>query len=354
MDDNRLMRVPPGRLACGIVLAMVVGGLLPLIITLEAMLLFPVFMVGGILLVYLYCYAGPVPAGLYILSQLVSCAYLGGATITLAAVVTNILPGMVTIRGIQLKQPFFAQLKRSIAMYVGGLLLAIVYAYAVYGGGMITRFMNLLRAQYDHMPDDYFAPFIDMYNNAMAGVSTMTIEVFRGQLNGMLDLMQQAYAASLAGMLMAGAMLSGVLSTLWGNWKMASRGFATSQSFVGMSYWFLPSRVTSACLFMLAAGWLISRGSYASGHTVYSTIGIIVGAVFAVQAAAAIDRRLMRGTMRTSARRSVITVVMALALFLPTLQTAVIMIGALSALFGSHGSIRLWLNNRQFHDNNGQ
>ena len=138
-----------------------------------------------------------------------------------------------------------------------------------------------------------------------------------------------------------------LLVVLWGNWSMARQGTATNESFVGMSGWFLPAQLSFGMMGLWLVVLILMYGGYASGATVYMTIGQAVGAVFAVQFLCALDRRMMRGGSGLSGRRVMIVLLSVAALIFRSLGTFMAYVGAASALFGSHGAIKLWVQKKQ-------
>lgn len=347
MDSRQVIRVPVGRAVGSAVLGLVLGALLPLLALFQVTLLVPVLMLGGMLAVWLRARAGWWPAIALAAAATASTAFFMGVQVALMLLAAALLPSLVVLRGMSQKAPFFDQMKVGIAAYVAGLLTATVIAYVSFGGGMVARFVDLIRAEYDRMPDAALQPFVEWANSMMVvngtmGVERMTVDLFRAQLTGVLDLMEQTYAQALPGTLLCGAMLSGVLSVLWGNWTMARQGLATNESFVGMSRWFLPAQVTLGALGLWLAGVVLVYSGYESGATVSFTIGEVAGAVFAIQALSALDRRMVRAGRSTTRRRVLITLLAAVALILRDVGAVLAYVGVASALFGSHGVVRRW------------
>lgn len=349
MEFNQVRPASPGAVAGYTVLALAVGALLPMAVVLQISLLVPVLMLGGILASKLRVRGGWVPVGALLAATLASGMWLMGLMPALALVTASQLPALAVMSMMQKKAPFFSQMKAGIIAYAAGLLAGMLIAYAAFGSGMVARFINLLRAQYDSMPDSALQPLVEMVNSMMAvgARQPMTVEDFRGALNGVLDLMQQAYAQTLPGALLSGAVISGMLTVLWGNWTMARQGTATNDSFVGMSGWFLPSQLTFGMLGLWLVGLILMYSGYASGATVYMTIGQTVGAVFAVQFLCALNRRMLRGGSGLSGRRVMIVLLTIGALVFRSLGTFMAFVGAASALFGSHGAIKLWMQKKQ-------
>ena len=245
----------------------------------------------------------------------------------------------------QIAEPFIWTFGDANSILLSSLLLLLI------GGGMIAKFVDVLRAEYNRMPDAALQPMVDWVNAMLpaAGQSPiqgMTVTSFRYQLSGVLDLMQQTYAEIVPGALLSGAILSGILSVLWANWTMARRGMASNESFIGMSGWFLPSQLTLGAVGLWAVGLILMATGSANGTTVYMTIAQSVGALFAVQALCALDRRLLRADRPLNRRRLLIGLLAVAAMLLRGLGSALAYIGAASALAGSHGAIRQWTRNR--------
>ena len=250
-------RLPAGKMVGAIVLAAVLGMLLPLITLAQITLLLPVLMLGGLFAVYLQCYGGPAPACTFLAVGLISAGWLTGSTLMWILLAASLLPAAPLVFGISRKQPFFEQLRNAIVFYALGLLAALLIAYGSFGSGMIAKLMDAIRSEFARMPDAAFRPFVDAINSALGasglqGFGAFTVQTYRAQLSGVLDLMQRTYAQTLPGTLLSGVVLSGTLSVLWGNWTLARRGMSTNESFIGMIRWFLPARIT-ALLMCLSA-----------------------------------------------------------------------------------------------------
>ncbi|MBR0367551.1 MAG: hypothetical protein IJH86_04045 [Clostridia bacterium] len=344
MISNGPGRVSGGKLALGIVLALIVGALTPLLTVLEMSVLMPVVLPGGVFMVFLFCYAGPLPAWLFMIVQLAAAGVLLGEQFLLMLLVAGTLPALVCMRLITLKKPFFDQMKLCVAASLAGMLAAVTIAYISFGGNMIERMAEALKAQFALMPDAFFAPFVDMINSAMStgipGVGKMTVQSYRAQIGGILDLMSEVYQQSLPGALLSGAALTGVLSVLWGNWLQARRGLATEESYVSPARWFLPRSVTLGLTLMWIAAFILSETRYAQGQTVYFTVYSLASLAFFIQALGAVDRFFLRRGMPDAKRRTLIILTLILGLLFRFINTLLFAIGAGSTLFGSHGAFR--------------
>ncbi len=347
MDLNQAYPLSSGKRIWSVILALILGALLPVITLLQITLLLPVLMLGGVFTAYLHCYGGWPASVAFMAAGLGATVWFAGTDMMWMILAAGMLPGVLTLRGIGLKRPFFDQLRASIIFYTLGLLAAMAFARATFGSGMIARLMDGLRVEIAAMPDAAFRPLVEAVNSAlsMSGVQTagrVTVESYRSQISGVLDLMQQTYGRTLPGTLLSGALLSGAASTLWGNWTQARRGLATNESFAGMSRWYLPSRVTVGALALCAIGFVMARSDYSSGATVYVTVFHLSAALFGIQAVAAMDRRMLEAGRSLGRRRTLLTILVIGALLIQMLSTFLFIVGASSALFGSHGVIRRW------------
>ncbi len=344
LDSRQVVSVSKGRLAGNILLALVIGAALPIVMVLQVSLLAPVLMLCGIFAVRMKARTGWVPAAVLYAASLASTMWFLGATMMLALLVAAILPSVAVAWGMARKRPFFEQMRVGVTAYALGLVAGMLIAYVSFGGNMIARFTDRLRAGFARMPDAALKPFVEAINSTItmsgAGGQMYTVELYRSQLSGILDLMQRTYAQALPGALLTGALLSGVISVLWGNWTMARLGLATNESFVGMSGWFMPAQLTWGLLGLWVVGLVLTAARYEAGATVYAAVRSLCGAAFFIQAMAALDRRMLRGGRYLGRRRLLITLFSVAALLLPDVGAAMAVIGAASALSGSHGAIK--------------
>lgn len=345
MESRQVVSAPKGRIVGDVALALLIGTLLPIVAVLQVSMLLPVLMLCGLFSVWLKARTGWVSALTLITATLASSAFFLGMTLTLAMAAAAVLPALWVMRGVALKQPFFDQLRGGIAAFGLGLVVALGIAYVSFGGSMVARFTDLLRAEFARMPDSALQPIVDAMNSAftISGVrlaGEYTVELYRAQLTGVFDLMQQTYARMLPGALLSGALLSGVLSVLWGNWTMARQGMATNESFQGMSRWFLPGQISLGALALLAISFILTASGYSAGATVFQTVTQLVGAIFVIQAMASMDRRMLRAGRTLTRRRVLLAITAVGSLLMREFALVFAVVGVLSALFGSRGALK--------------
>ena len=344
MLSKQPYRVSGGRMALGIILAVALGVLTPVLILLEMAFLTPVVLLSGLFMVFLYCYAGRMPAWLYMTVQLGATAVVLNSTFMWMTMASGTFPGILAMRGIIIKRPFFEQLKTDVLFYLSGLVVAILIARISFGGFMISRMVDAVREQFKLMPDAFFLPFVETINRtlstgAIPGMTSLTVSGYRAQLMALVDLVGETYERMLPGTLLTGAALSGVLTAMWGNWLMARHGLATDESYIGLTQWFLPRQATLGLLLVWVVAYIISETQYASGEAVYMAALSMATLAFMLQGICAIDRFLYRRNVSDRKRRILVGIIMVAGLALRLFNTFLFIVGTSSALFGSHGAI---------------
>ena len=84
-----------------------------------------------------------------------------------------------------------------------------------------------------------------------------------------------------------------------------------------------------------------------NGETIYMTVSQTAGAAFVIQALSAFDRRMLHAGRPLGRRRVIIVLLAVAALLIRSLASLLSYVGVASALFGSHGAIKLWMQRNQ-------
>ena len=347
-----------GKVIWGCVLAALLSLIIPFATVLGAAVLWPVLMLSGIFLVFLQCYGGWLPAGLFVALSMVSSLYTSGQELMWMNLVASILPGMITLKRVQDRSPFFETLGTALIAYVGGVVAAAFIANRVFGGDLIAKAMDMVRDSVRLMPDNFIAAFVDALNstlsaNGLDAEAAFTVESYRAQMLAAVDLMQQTYTAILPATLLTGSALSAVLSTLWGSWTLARTGRATNESFAGMSRWFLPGYASLGALGFWIVGYVLSNTDSQVGGYVFVVINYLAGMLFIIQGLSALDRRMLARDRSLRARRITIWLLAIGSLLISLLSTVLVVGGIGSALYGSHGCVRLWLEKKKRDSSDG-
>ena len=329
-----------------VAMAILVGMLTPLLTLLQVSFLLPMVLLGGAFMVFLYCFAGRMPAMLFMAAQLSSTAAFLNVTFMAMMLAAGSIPAIIVMRGIAYKKPFFEQMRTGIAAYVVGMLAAVVIAFMAYGGNMVGKLIASIREQLRAMPDEMFAPYVDWINAAIGtsgvpGISTMTVEGFRERvMDGTLSMMGEAFERFVPETLMTGALLNGVISVTWGNWLLSRHGLTTDESYVGLKQWFLPAQATLGLLLIWAISMILSEAEFNGGDKAFIAISGMLGVALTIQALAAVNRFFYKRGMGSRRRHWIIALVFIAGELFEAAGLAVAGIGAVSALFGSNGAVR--------------
>ena len=321
----------------GVLLALLLGAAAPLLTVLEASLLMPVIVLSGVFMVFLYGWAGRLPAWVFMTVQLCTASAVSGPFL-LMPLAAGCLPAMATARLIGARRPFLETLRLSVAFYLADLLAALAVAYFSFGGNMIGRLMDAVQAQMAQMPDAYYAPIVE--NLTLTGAKSLTVAQVRQQLSAVMEQAKLIYETALPGKLIAGATASGVLSALWGSWLMARLGMATDESYIPLTRWFLPAQVSAGLMLVWITAFAVAQTGYAAGASVDEAAFDLVELAYGIQALAAIDRFFYHRGMPDRVRRGWVVAAAVLGLVIPAAAEALFLVGMGSAMFGSHGAFK--------------
>ena len=364
MEDFKMPRVPVVKTVIGIIIALVIGTIFPVALTFQLTLLMPMILLSNLLMPVLFVSGGMPAVAALIIAELASTIFFFGETIGMMVLAAAVFPGVSVILGMRRRAHFFDQLRTGIVVHVIGFIVAIAIAYFSFGGDMIRKFIDGVRQQFASLPDEIIMPTVESVNQMVAAMmggtvspeNMVTVDTYRSMVTGtMLDVMQEMYVEYIPGCLLIGAVLTGLISVLWGNWRMARRGLATAESFIGMSKWNLPTHVSGGVFFIWIVGaMIIATGSYSSATTAYRAIYMLVQVAFYIQAIACFDRMLIGRYMGLRGRRILIFLVLIGAMIIPLINVIMFVWGGGSAFMGIVRSVRSGFNrnddNNENHD----
>ena len=340
MSPNRPYTASGKHLVPGVLLAVLLGLAAPVYTVLEAALLRQVIVVSGVLMVFLYLWAGRLSAWLFMTVQLCAAAALGSGPMMLMLMAAGSLPAMFTVRLIAQRRPFPETLRGSAAAYLLGMTAALAVAWTAFGGGLIGQAVDAAQAQLAQMPDAYFTALAGNLNAALTGSRAMTASDVRQQMSVVLAQARQLYGTALPGQLIAGAAASGVLSALWGCWLLARQGMATNESYLPLTRCFLPPEVSTGLMLMWLTTFLMEAAGYPSGAAVQEAAFELLSLAFCIQALAAIDRFFFRQGMPDRNRRTLVLTAAALGRLILMARGMLFILGLGSAMFGAHGAFK--------------
>lgn len=337
MEAFKMPKVSLGKQILGSVIALIVGLLFPVFLCIELAMLTPVILISNVLVPVFYVCCGPFAAVMLLVSQILSTGFLLGNTVTIMILLASVIPSIIIIRGLAQRRHFFVQMRNGLLAHLIGLVAAVFVAYISFGSGMIQKFIDSIRQQVMAIPDEWLMPLVQSVNDmaaSLAGESLpkdmlMTVDTYRSLFSGtLMDMMQEMYVQYLPGSLLMGAALTGMISVLWGNWRMARKGLATTESFIGMSQWEMPAQLSLGAFFIWIVGFVIvSSGAFGADNTAYVAIYMLVQLIFYVQAVCGLDRRFKARCMGLRGRRILIFLVLIGAMIIPLINSIMFIYG---------------------------
>lgn len=329
-------------MACS-VLALVLGSLQPLALIFQVVMPMPGICIAMVVATVLYAWAGVVPTAIFGVCALVSVLLVFDGLPALLFALLWVPPTLVLIHGMRKKQPFFGQLFRGIVVAVSTVALAVAGLALFYGQDVIAKAVDQLRGTFSSQEDLFWEMLQPMFQTSDA---TLSRDAFVEAYYEMFNMLQAYYEYYLLANLLSGAAISSMLSALWGNWMMARRGEATTESFRGLGEWFLPHNATIGILLTLVVSRLLAMTSLASAETAWIVVSSLAALAFAVQCLAALDRRMKANGDRTGRRIAMLTLLVVCgsmlgsALFGIELMNVLAIAGCASALFGRRGAAK--------------
>lgn len=317
-------------------LAMVLGLLHPLLFTYQTLFLLWLPCVYVIASALLYAGGGWIPAGILLGAGAVFSFLWLDARLALALLPVTVLPAFLIVRGIQKREPFFAQMRTALVASVGGALLTLFAVILFFGGDAVAQFMDLVRSILDEIMPSMYQIYQPVFE--AQGV-TLSYEDFLSTYAQVLATIQTVYATNLPGALLVDAALTALIAVLWGNWVTARHGDATVESFKGLADWHMPSDMVIGLLIAFAASAILSNLNLNGTNIAWATVCSVVYLAFTVQLLSAMDRR-MKARGRTRGGRTAIAILLFTVInILSILKLPALLIGAGLAIFGKNGVI---------------
>jgi len=360
-------KMPPaegGKVVAGVILALVIGALFPVIFSVQLSLMMPLILVCNFVMPVLFVGAGKAAVGALVFSMIASSIFFFGDISAIMLVGASVLPGIAVISGMTRRLNFFDQLRSGIITHIMGYMIAVFIANLSFGGDMISKFIDGMRAQFNALPDELILPIVDYVNAMMANLAggtiapeyLVTVEEYRNIFSGtMMDVLQARYVEYLPACILTGAVVSGLISVLWGNWRMARKGLATPESFIGMSGWNFPAGFACGVFFIWITGFaFVGSSEYKSAISAYRAIDMLVQIAFLVQALACFDRMLIKRYTGLRARRVLIILLIIGALIMPGVNMILQAVGAVNLLIIIIKSIVKRIDKEFDDDNNEQ
>ena len=301
-------KVPAKRMVIGLVIAVLGGPFLTALLP---------YVPCGVLLTFLFAFAGFVPFLVCALLQLAIYSVLGGTPVAILGLLASVLPAAIAVRGVRWKRPFAEQIRINLIAQLLGIVAALGFAYTQYGS-IIAKIMEVLRTQLESYPSE-------LLEMVMQGRMT--------DLDELMTMVQSNMALQLPGMLLTMSIFGAVLMTALPNWLLRRRGETNPVCYDVLAKWRVPNSIVAGMLGMLVVSVILYFNGLRGGDSVMMAVRSICDTCFVIQAMGAIARLFQRtGSSRGWRNACVI-------LGATLLQTLATYLGCFSALFGSRGLV---------------
>jgi len=336
------MEIKPsgGRVVLNSVTALFLGLLQPLAVMFQIMLPMPGVSLAMLAAAAMYGSTGIIPMIVLGISSAASLLFVYGMLPGLLAMLMWLIPAAVIICGIRRRDAFFSQLTGGIAAAVIVTALAVAGVAVAYGSDVIGLAVDQARASFTGQQELFWEVLAPMFKGA-------DFDQFVEHYYVMFNTLELYYEYYLLSNLFTGAILTAVIAVLWGNWKVARRGGATADSYRGLSQWQLPANTTWGMLMMLAAGFVLARVKIPGAENAWVLVSSLCQLAFMIQCLAALDRRMKKNGSSHGAR-TVMLLILTILGYLWGMVTLLALMGAASALFGSKGAAKPFIE--KFND----
>lgn len=335
-----------GRIFGGLGIALASALLLPL-----EMALVPWLVVVPLLGAFLFVWAGAIPALGLCAMTLLSARFWGGGLMTTAVLLGMILPMLAAMRMLRMRLPFFRAMLICVAAQIASMALALVYVRLATGQDLIAALTGWLRGRMESLPPLLLSEYLMLFVRARllpASGLDLSQALLSAQdaarlLDSLLSTLDTGLRLNLPSLLLCSGAATGMLSHSLSALYCRVKGFEPPLNYVYLSNWRLPRQmIIGLPLSALAAYVALMLGMNGADSALMALLNLCVLA-FTVQALGAMGRR-MRALGIGSVRRNWMN-----ALMLVFGQWLLAAMGVCSALFGSQGLVRLWI---QRHNDN--
>lgn len=323
-----------GRILVGSLLGVLLAVISPLVVFSEMLLLVLVVLFPAIGVVFLYRWAGMVPALLSMLLQLLIMARALGGTFMWVAFFLLVMPLTILLRFEQ--KPFWVQMKLSIAMFSLGLVLSVFVLYLEYGANMTERFLQQLSTAMREVPLERLSTTVEGMSAALG--RSLTPQDFYKLFEDTVNALIPVYQVNIPGILFGGVLASAVFCVGLNCRMLKKQGRAKQGVYIPLRRWALPASTTGGLLMMVCVSLGVYLTDLPQGQTLFYTVYNIAVVAFCIQALASMARIMYASSMKKGRRVFILSALCAFCLLGASLYVA--MYGCGSAIFGRYGVLR--------------
>ncbi len=311
----------------------------------------PVF---GVIGTVLYAWAGFFPAFVYALVGVMMSFLLGGGVFAAGFALAILVPAGLALACIRRKVDFKKCMRVSVYAQTATIVLALGIAWLAIGRNLIDWWFEQVVAVLKLMPETFFETFdttlillleVGVFGPAASGVDVSTGVLSAADRLILIDeygrLAVDAYKIQLAGMILTGSMLTGVLNVALPVWIYARRGDERGIRRLPTSEWRVGYNAAIGLPICVAISYVLFRTGYPGGEAVWYAMWELFKLILRFQMLGAVSRAGKKNGASLVSRGVVMFI------FMTTLTGPGSFLGGASLYLGSKGIVTEWMKKRQ-------
>lgn len=278
----------------------------------------------------------------FLLSYEAAICYVGGPKFAVAAMLAIAIPGAFFVRTEIKREGFSAQLYKTIAVQLLGLVAALGFFTLLYGGGLAEKYGSEIQNLMNSMSEDGKEFIVQIIGRVIPlDLSKMTADQI---INYYAAYITETIKLAAPGLLISIGALNTYVGLLSGK-KIRSARHAEGASSAALSACRMPPRIIVGFIVFAILGFILSKTNGTAGDVILTTVLLTISFAAEVQFFASLTDRLSKFPFGKV--RKVLFGILFTLLFLQ----AIPFYGILSMLFGSKGLVTTWIINRRNNRN---
>ncbi len=313
----------------------------------------PVCILGTVLLPMLWAWGGMLPAAAYTACMCISTYWLYSLPGTLLMLLLCFVPSAVIVLLSVKRMDYFRRMLIAMAVQAAVILLPAVYLYFSLGRSLIdvledalAGYVSSLHPYVGEMMLQAFAAG-GMFDAATAETifaGGLTAEQISSALTEVLGLLLSTLRLSLPALIVSTSMISGTVGTVFCG-KLCNK-LDNDESYVHIGDWYVSPSVTGGVVICLVMALILQLANVNGAEPVMNTVTTAASLICMMAGVCSVSRAFKRAGRGATFRRIFIVLAAAFA------STLLMIVGACSALLGSHGVITRFMKNRTNNNNN--
>lgn len=297
----------------------------------------------GVVGTILYAWAGLAPAVLFGLAGAMTSALLGGRVFVGVFAMAVLLPAGIAIWAIRKKMDYKKCMCVSVFAQTAAFLLALALVWLNVRGNLVDMLVEGLTETLRNLPSDYMDNMLmALAGNSLFGQSASSVDLAKGYLDAAERevliaeygaLIADTYKVGLAGMLLSGCVLTGVVNVAAPVWIWARRGDERGIRRLPMSEWRVDANAAIGLPICAVISYILARTGYPGGEAVWYAVWQLYLLILKFQCMGALSRMGKRGGASPFMRGAMLFMVWTMASGFASFA------GAVSLYFGSKGLI---------------